>query len=155
MTERKKPMGTILNKVVPNRKAKIRIIKDGFTSPILGLTYIGQIKTLNLSTASRFVAGGYAEFVDETDLSPLAGQDGGGEASPAAPVEGGGEKEPETLTLEAAIKTLDPDDDAHWTKSGLPDLNVLKELTGDAVKRQDVEDVAPDFTRDTAREVKA
>jgi hypothetical protein len=143
-------MNAILNKVVPNRKVDIRIIKDGFSSPVLGNTYIGQIKTLNIATATRFVKGGYAEFVDSKQ---------GGTAKKSAADEGagkdagnGGEKEP--LALEDAIKALDPADDAHWTKSGLPDLNVLKELTGEAVKRQDVEDVAPDFTREVAAENK-
>lgn len=145
-------MGTILNKVVPNRKVQIRIIKDGFSSPVLGLTYIGQIKTLNIATATAFVKGGYAEFVTDGDeQSPLPAPDGGAKTSPAAPES---TNEDTAVTLEDAIKSLDPEDDAHWTKSGLPDLNVLKEKTGEAVRRNDVEDVAPDFTREVARENK-
>lgn len=142
-------MNAILNKVVPNRKVDIRIIKDGFSSPVLGNTYIGQIKTLNIATAARFVKGGYAEFVDSKEGGP-AKKTAADEGAAKAAGEGGSEAE--KLGLEDAIKALDPADDAHWTKSGLPDLNVLKELTGEAVKRQDVEDVAPDFTREVAAE---
>lgn len=36
----------------------------------------------------------------------------------------------EEKTLESVIKALNPKDDAHWTKGGKPDLNVLKERLG-------------------------
>lgn len=58
------------------------------------------------------------------------------------------------VSLEDALKRLNPDDDAHWTKAGLPDLNVLKEIMHQPIKRADVEAAAPDFNRDVAREVK-
>lgn len=36
----------------------------------------------------------------------------------------------ELLTLAAALNALDAGNDEHWTKTGLPKLKVLKELTG-------------------------
>lgn len=39
------------------------------------------------------------------------------------------------LSLEEAIKKLDPKDQAHVTKSGKPNLNYLKELTGGTVDK--------------------
>ena len=145
-------MGTIMNKLVPNRKVEIRITKDGFSSPVLGLTYIGQIKTLNIGTATAFVKGGFAEFVTKEDgENPLPDSDGGAKTVSAASPS---KNEEIHTTLEEAIKSLDPDDDAHWTKLGLPNLSVLKEKTKETVSRTDVEDVAPDFTREVARENK-
>ena len=55
-----------------------------------------------------------------------------------------------TQTLHDALLALNPDDDAHWTKAGQPNLNVLKEATGHPVKRAEVVGVAGDFTRDDA-----
>lgn len=55
------------------------------------------------------------------------------------------------MNLIEAIESLDPSDDAHWTKDGRPDLNVLKELTGGAVKRADVDAAKPGFTREAAQ----
>lgn len=135
-------MGTILNKIVPNRKVRIRILKDGFSSPVLGLTYIGQIKTLNIATATRFVNAGYAEFVDDTETAL--------ETSAAAPLnETDNTASPPDLS--AALKMLNPDEDAHWTKDGLPDLNALKEITGKKISRKDVEKEAEGFTRESLK----
>lgn len=39
-----------------------------------------------------------------------------------------------------AISALDDGDDAHWNKSGQPNLNVLKEATGHPVSRETQED---------------
>lgn len=44
----------------------------------------------------------------------------------------------DTPDLEVALRMLDPEDDAHWTLKGLPDLNVLKEYMGSAVTRKEV-----------------
>jgi len=46
----------------------------------------------------------------------------------------------EKLTLVDALKSLNNNDDAHWTKAGAPNLNVLIELTGKRVKREDFSD---------------
>jgi hypothetical protein len=60
------------------------------------------------------------------------------------------------VSLEVALTMLDPENEAHWVKtSGKPDVNVLKELTGnDAITRKAVDAIAPDFTRELAQQVK-
>lgn len=50
-----------------------------------------------------------------------------------------------------AVSNLNPDDDAHWTKSGLPDLNVLSEAVGFRVSRKNLEDLDPALTRETEK----
>ena len=62
----------------------------------------------------------------------------------------GNDGESTALTLEQALDALDPDNDAHWTKTGLPDLNTLKEMTGAAVTRAQINEVVEDFTREVA-----
>lgn len=51
------------------------------------------------------------------------------------------------LDLVDQIYSLNVNDDAHWTKGGLPDLNVLKERMGMYISRAEVEEAAPDFRR--------
>ena len=48
------------------------------------------------------------------------------------------------------IYALRADDDAHWTKSGLPSLNILKERMGHYVSRGDVDAHAPNYNRKIA-----
>jgi len=57
------------------------------------------------------------------------------------------DKEPDGMALGEAISLLDPEDDAHWTKSGLPNINVLIEAVGSKVTREDVEEAAPGLVR--------
>ena len=45
------------------------------------------------------------------------------------------------------LKKLDPTVDAHWTADGLPNLNSFKFLAGVTVTREQLEEVAPGFTR--------
>jgi hypothetical protein len=45
------------------------------------------------------------------------------------------------------LQTLQHDDDNHWTKAGLPDLNVIKEKMGRYVSRSQVEEAIPGFRR--------
>lgn len=52
-----------------------------------------------------------------------------------------------SLTLDQALAALDHADDLHWTKAGLPDLTVLKELTGKVVTRKELNAAHPDFVR--------
>jgi len=141
----------ILNKIIPNRKVQIRIIRDDFSSPVLGNVWIGRVATLNIATAQRFVDLGYAEFVDGEKAAPQKDDGAGGKDADDDSGDGEGAGG-DPLSLEDAIKSLNPDDDAHWTQGGQPDLNVLKELTGKAVKRKEVEEIAPDFTREVAAE---
>ena len=62
---------------------------------------------------------------------------------------------PDVLTLLGdKIDTLDPLDDAHWTKAGAPDLNVLTEYMGTKVKRKDVKKARPGFDRELAGKIK-
>lgn len=49
--------------------------------------------------------------------------------------------------IKDALETLDPDEDAHWTKKGLADVNTVEEILGFDVTRADIEAAAPDFTR--------
>ena len=53
-------------------------------------------------------------------------------------------------SLNNALGRLDPLDDAHWTKAGAPDLNVLKEYMGQKVTRKDVKNARSKFDRETA-----
>ena len=49
-----------------------------------------------------------------------------------------------------AVQSLDPDNDAHWTKDGKPAMTAVEKFYGSAdVTRADVEAVAPGFTRPT------
>lgn len=68
-------------------------------------------------------------------------------------------KEPEepkgdaNTALAAAVSKLDPENDAHWTKAGLPALSAVEEAYGRAgVTRKDVEAAMPGWNRDAALE---
>lgn len=56
-------------------------------------------------------------------------------------------------TLKQALKTLDPKNDEHWTAGGLPRVDVLEQLTGGSVTRDEIEAAAPDLKRSTAPEL--
>lgn len=153
-------MNALLNKLIPNRKVRIRLVRDDFSSPILGNVWIGRIATLNIATASSLVKHGYAEFVDEADSSALAKPDASSVVTPAKEDHSGdakkadeeeGEDEESKMTLDEALDRLDTEDDSHWTKGGLPDLTVLKEWTGTQLQRKDVEEARPEFNRETAQ----
>lgn len=47
----------------------------------------------------------------------------------------------------AAIAELDAKDDAHWTKGGLPDVNVLAKAIGKRLTRAAVDAAAPEAKR--------
>ncbi len=49
---------------------------------------------------------------------------------------------PDKMFLADAITSLNANDPAHWTKAGLMDLNVLKELTGRRVTREEADEVS-------------
>jgi len=60
------------------------------------------------------------------------------------------------MTIEQALASLDATDDAQWTAAGLPRLEVVRELTGDAsLSREDIEAAAPGFSRDNPVVVKS
>lgn len=53
------------------------------------------------------------------------------------------------MELKEALASLDTEDDLMWTEGGMPKVDVIKELTGDdTLKRQDITDAAPQFTRE-------
>lgn len=62
--------------------------------------------------------------------------DGGGGAASAETETG-----PASVSLEFALAHLDPADDSVWTQSGDPLLDHLKELTGEPVSRDDVDEI--------------
>ena len=52
--------------------------------------------------------------------------------------------------IRAAVRQLDKDKDTDWTKTGLPDGDRVKDLTGfRSVTRGEIEEAMPGFTRDT------
>lgn len=52
--------------------------------------------------------------------------------------------------IRAAVKSLNQEDDAHWTKEGKPNLNVLKETLGKYVSRGDVDEATDSYIRQVA-----
>lgn len=51
--------------------------------------------------------------------------------------------------IKNALKGLDVANEGQWTKEGLPNINFLKIVTGiPTLTREQVQEVAPDFTRD-------
>lgn len=55
--------------------------------------------------------------------------------------------------LPLALAQLDPANDAHWTDDGLPRIDAVAAITGNQfVKRKDITDAAPGYTRDSALE---
>lgn len=51
------------------------------------------------------------------------------------------------MSLIEALKTLDPENNDHWTSDGLPRLDVLKNLTGTQVTREQITAEAKSFNR--------
>ena len=51
--------------------------------------------------------------------------------------------------IREALAKLDIDNDNHWTTEGLPRLDVMKDLVGDAVSRSDITSAAKGFSRKT------
>lgn len=50
--------------------------------------------------------------------------------------------------LDEALKALDPANDDHWTSDGLPRVDVITGLVGQAVTRADITGLAPGLTRE-------
>ena len=59
------------------------------------------------------------------------------------------------LDVNEALQKLDHDEDAHWTKDGLPNVNVINEMTGKKFKRKDIQEIAPDLVREIESEAEA
>jgi hypothetical protein len=52
------------------------------------------------------------------------------------------------MDIREALSNLDPFNDDQWTAEGAPKIDVLKELLGRPVTRQEITDAAPHFTRE-------
>lgn len=57
-----------------------------------------------------------------------------------------------TSRIAEVVRNLDPENDAHWTQSGLPAMAAVEAVLGKAVSRADVEHAVPNWTRDLARQ---
>jgi hypothetical protein len=82
---------------------------------------------------SRFAPKGSPEYIEKKEQPAVEG---------------------ESPKLVDVLNTLDPENDEHWTQNGLASLDVVSEAVGEHVSRKDIEDAAPDFNRDVAREKK-
>jgi hypothetical protein len=65
------------------------------------------------------------------------------------------EEDTPPLTLAQIVKTLDPENDEHWTDRGLPSMTAIETLAGKPSTRKDVEEAVPGYTRAVARSEKA
>jgi len=85
-------------------------------------------------------------------VTPAAAQPAADQSDmPAAdPQDGPAQK----LTLAEAIGSLDTEVDDHWTSNNLPAIDTLADLTGKAVTRAEVNEVAEGYTRAKARAAK-
>lgn len=54
------------------------------------------------------------------------------------------------MTIKAALATLDPFDDDHWTADGAPTIAAVSAAFGDKVTRKEITEADPLFTRDVA-----
>lgn len=55
------------------------------------------------------------------------------------------------MDLRTALSQLDPANDDHWTADGQPRIEAVNTVLGHAVRRQEIIDAAPGFTRATAQ----
>lgn len=55
------------------------------------------------------------------------------------------------MDIRTALSQLDPANDDHWTADGQPRIEAVNNVLGSAVRRQEIVDAAPDFTRATAQ----
>lgn len=73
---------------------------------------------------------------------------------PAADAESDLANEPtpdaEAMTVAEAVAQLDPNDDSHWTKPGLPNIRSVEAILGADTNRDEINQAAPGFTRTVA-----
>ena len=55
------------------------------------------------------------------------------------------------MNVEEALARLDPANDEHWTADGMPKVETVSALMGQAASRRQITDAAPGFTRASAR----
>lgn len=58
------------------------------------------------------------------------------------------------ITLAEAVGRLDPEEDAHWTPQGFPNLDALRDESGRRVTRREVDAVASGYNRAQARKAR-
>lgn len=95
--------------------------------------------------------------INEEDFDPKVHTLAKGESAPeAAKIEAGQSvfdprgaeaEEASADEIVAAIADLDPDNDEHWTKGGLPDVSSLANALGKKVTRAAIDEAAPDARR--------
>ena len=56
---------------------------------------------------------------------------------------------PDAELIKAAIEGLDPKNDKHWTKAGLPEVDAVKAALGADVTRAQIDAAAPEAKRPT------
>ncbi len=56
------------------------------------------------------------------------------------------------VSLEQALKQLDPTNDNHWTIEGLPRIETVRFLTATSVTREQIEAASPGFTRNGVKQ---
>ena len=88
--------------------------------------------------------------------SVLSGSDDESEAGDTGVLpEGGGSEsadEPASADddIREAIKTLDPNEDSHWTRAGRPAVTAIEAICGRFVPRVTIDKLAPNWSRETA-----
>jgi hypothetical protein len=70
------------------------------------------------------------------------------------PVAQGVDVEQVDIDLAEAVGRLDPEEEAHWTPQGLPNLDALRDKAGRGVTRREVDAVATGYNRTLARRAK-
>lgn len=95
---------------------------------------------------------GSGDTPPENTLDGKTGDDPAAGAAGGNPL-GDGQQPPMTPAVERLLKLLkllNPEDDTHWTRDGLPSLKAMETFGATGVTRADVNAVAPGFTRATA-----
>jgi len=57
------------------------------------------------------------------------------------------------MNIIQALRQLDPDNDGHWTDDGVPLVNVVSEILGKRVSRQEITNADSTYTRESAVEI--
>lgn len=83
--------------------------------------------------------GGFFEATECPDWATPLEVDGGGD---------GGESVGEKISIRDALLTLRRDDESQWNKNGSPKVDVVSDICGYKVKKADVDESWPGFTRD-------
>lgn len=85
----------------------------------------------------------------EANAGAKAGAEGHGtEGGDGVGAGEGDDSEPSEVAV--ALGQLDPNNDKHWTSTGMPNLKVVGEFLGRSVTRPELEEAVPGFTRESA-----